>query len=821
MRIFLYFVFKRALLNKIHNNLYITYNDTKGVVMKERNRKKVESELFTDREEFRSIFWQTLQKLDESKNGFERIAYYGMGGVGKTWLLRQLEREVKELKSNNNTNEFVDHKFKKEYETVLFDLETSTNIVNIIGSLRRKLYQVNKELSFLMTDFALKRLSDYDNINYGDFFGKDDSNNEKILWNILDLSSLIVHIPGIKAIDTISKLYDYIKNTKGAWDNIKKIGSKLGGSYDDLRMKDKLKEIYNIQSPEDLIKSLPDYFWEDMNNSARNYSIVFFIDTFEKLTSGDNDTENRTADILLNDIATDMDNTMWVFAGRDAIFDDPEEKFLIGDLSYNDTQKYLIKALDLNIDKEYDNKLIEKIYEVTQGTPIFLELCVETYTKKKIELEEFDNLTKNKLTDRYIKYQDNEGKRLLEIMSAISYWNDDDFEYVFNKVHNNNFSLYRPKYNDLIDSRMIEKLEENRKFLHRAVRLAIYSFKEFDKKNKQNTIDAILELYKERIEEDNSGIFYYKERVIEFINNRIESKDTLTYEQTLKLCDVIDRIIRKIFWRGDRSDTIDFIDVLENYLDCIRDSEEKTSLIRIKLLLGSLYKEISNRMLEWITIEKAYIQAKEIYEEDSSIILEILDKLALSYSDLGHYDRALEPYNQVYKLRKEKLGEDHPSTLTSMNNLAITYYRLEQYDKALELFNRVYELHKVELGEYHTRTLVSLNNLASTYSNLGQYDKALELFNHIYELNKEEFGEYHPSTIVSLNNLASTYSNLGQYDKELELLNQVNKLRKGKLGEDNPHTLKSLHRISHRNKDLAEKIKEIETKAKELQSKKS
>ena len=187
-----------------------------------------------------------------------------------------------------------------------------------------------------------------------------------------------------------------------------------------------------------------------------------------------------------------------------------------------------------------------------------------------------------------------------------------------------------------------------------------------------------------------------------------------------------------------------------------------------------------------------YNARKEILGEKHPDTLTSLSNLAISYSDLGNYSKALEMRNAVYNARKEILGEEHPYTLTSLFNLANSYSNLGDYNKAEKLHEEVYISRKQILGVNHPDTLTSLSSLAISYSNLGDYNKAFELHNTVYNVRKEILGERDLDTLTSLSNLAISYSDLGDYNKAFELHNTVYNVRKEILGERDLDTLTSL-----------------------------
>lgn len=52
-------------------------------------------EVFLDREIARATFWKCFDTVENDDDGnFQVIMYYGLGGMGKTSLLRQIEKEI-------------------------------------------------------------------------------------------------------------------------------------------------------------------------------------------------------------------------------------------------------------------------------------------------------------------------------------------------------------------------------------------------------------------------------------------------------------------------------------------------------------------------------------------------------------------------------------------------------------------------------------------------------------------------------------------------------------------------------------------------------
>ena len=182
--------------------------------------------------------------------------------------------------------------------------------------------------------------------------------------------------------------------------------------------------------------------------------------------------------------------------------------------------------------------------------------------------------------------------------------------------------------------------------------------------------------------------------------------------------------------------------------------------------------------------------------ESHTYTITSMNNLAISYRDLGQYDKEQPLREKVLQLHRAKLGEDHQSTINSMESLATNYLALGQYDKALALREKALQLRRAKLGEDHLSTLDTMNNLAIAYVNLGQYDKALALNEQTLQLRRAKLGEDHPSTLHSMHNLAANYLFLDQHDKALALNEQTLQLQRAKLGEDHQVTLAAMGNLA-------------------------
>lgn len=77
---------------------------------------------FTDRKEARSLFWQWYKKVDDNRDDFFVLSYYGIGGIGKSSLIDQLCREMVDKSKRYVKYDFEDAKGLDPY-SILIDLK--------------------------------------------------------------------------------------------------------------------------------------------------------------------------------------------------------------------------------------------------------------------------------------------------------------------------------------------------------------------------------------------------------------------------------------------------------------------------------------------------------------------------------------------------------------------------------------------------------------------------------------------------------------------------------------------------------------------------
>ncbi|NQT12544.1 MAG: tetratricopeptide repeat protein [Planctomycetes bacterium] len=134
-----------------------------------------------------------------------------------------------------------------------------------------------------------------------------------------------------------------------------------------------------------------------------------------------------------------------------------------------------------------------------------------------------------------------------------------------------------------------------------------------------------------------------------------------------------------------------------------------------------------------------------------------MNNLAISYSDAGQEDKALQLKSEMLELSRQNLGPEHPTTLVAMNNLGWSYHKADQEDKALQLYEQAVELSCKVRGPEHPQTLLAMTNCAISCNAVGRVGQAVQLAEQVLERELKVHGPNHEETSEARNHLVRYY----------------------------------------------------------------
>ena len=774
---------------------------------------------FTDREEPRAAFWKKFHAVEEAHARKEKkvhvLSYYGVGGIGKSSLLKKLQAEMKE---KDAAAFFSDWDFKDGKESRA-----------VLERLKNKLEDQFK-IPFPLFDYA--------HYVYARKLGEnpDSPKVKSIIGESSFLSWCMSAADPIPVVGLASKLLQLAdQGVAMVRDHLKKHST----------------TVYRIESMEadHLLKELPVLFAKDLTvyMEKSQKPLVIFLDTYESLVNELLPGDPLNHDLWLRDIKTGLlprvPYVLWVIAGREKLkwerfyegWKEGLEQHLLGDLSETDSIKFLETA------GIPDEKLRKVLYRLTGGTPMYLDLCVTQYenilAKGETPAMEHFGADTEELLHRFLSYMVGAQKDVMYILACVEWWDDSvifeitkkaglafsvsDYELIKSMsfvlpgdkggycLHQTVGDVLRQKAPKHIKEQIAQGLNKTyREVVFEASPLSETHADALSATLREGMLtceedEALRLFYAEHLKEEikkiaEAGQFEYAIGLMEpLIARATQNENSLLYAEMLIGLAWIKRLAGQYTEAKDLAERSRAL-----YAELTKEDDLDT--IRATGILASVLEELGEYKKARILQEQVLETRKRILGEDHPDTLASMNNLATIFRDLGLYNEERERKEEVLRKRKQILGEDHPDTLGSMNNLAITLRNLGEHTKAKALQEEVLEKQKRIWGEDHPSTLVAMNNLALTLRNLGEYAEAKVLQEEVLKKRKQILGENHPSTLVAMNNLTLTLRNLREYTKAKALQEQVLQARKRILGENHPDTLGSMNNLALTLRSLGE-----------------
>ncbi|MEL6617060.1 MAG: tetratricopeptide repeat protein, partial [Bacteroidota bacterium] len=135
--------------------------------------------------------------------------------------------------------------------------------------------------------------------------------------------------------------------------------------------------------------------------------------------------------------------------------------------------------------------------------------------------------------------------------------------------------------------------------------------------------------------------------------------------------------------------------------------------------------------------------------------LEIVNTLAVAYSDLDSLDLAATLMREVVEGRRAIGGEDAQVDLTiNLNNLGLILYDLGEFGEALLYLDEAVELAEATRGADHPYVAFALHGRAGVHAKLGNGEEALSDERRAVEIGIAAFGDDHPFVQQAQSSLA-------------------------------------------------------------------
>lgn len=706
--------------------------------MKKRNntsRALLTEDVFVDREYAREQFWQRYDMVEKDKDSVQVIMYYGLGGMGKTRLLYQIEKEIEE----KGCDIVWEH----------YDLNDGHDPVVVLRKMAKDMAQ-RYRFDFPLFSYAV----------YSYMIKCGESIEQPEVKSLLDdvpflrqVFRLANVIPGV---GVFSKPAEWIVDSiYKSIDEIKKRRAK------------RMIEMVNNASKEKLHSEIPFIFADELNENLRlrsNPVLVLLLDTYESMVNEMSDLGTPVEnDLWLRDdndgLLFRIDGLLCVLAGRE------EVKWGLKDPDWDDSLTQIqIDSLDDNYSKQLlaihnvDSTIQDTIYEVTKGMPMYLEVCVDTYRNAKEKGEEirpemFEGKIE-KLAKRLLTYMTDEEKDVLYLLSCLGSWDDDEFYMVNERLGRE--SVKTGAYKRVLNLTIV-RMDKGKYSIHQTMREILIQYCD----------DAKLTVY-------TKGLY------------GCISSDDIISQQSYKYLSIIAKICGspkhdklKDCWRdvianalGEYLDAFllnQFIGVYVMWHVTVDDYKMRTLYLRY-LLKSSNYDEALR-----------FIETSGIADDDNHETLDFNLTASYYYYINGIDDRAVEIRKDVYTKMTRKYGMENRETIRAGLALAASLSRVGEYEEAVRIGNACRKWLNRNEERYDSMLSAAKNQLGDSYFRMGMFDKAMAIYDEVYEERKNWTGFKNNSTMIAYNHMADCLVNMGRCEKALEIYKQVREIRQQEL----------------------------------------
>lgn len=184
------------------------------------------------------------------------------------------------------------------------------------------------------------------------------------------------------------------------------------------------------------------------------------------------------------------------------------------------------------------------------------------------------------------------------------------------------------------------------------------------------------------------------------------------------------------------------------------------------------------------------IEGKTLVEDDHDRLTSE-HELARAYHKNGRIKEAIKILEHVVAIRKKTLREEDRERLISEHNLAKAYFNDGRIEEAVKMFECVVTVKEKMMREDDCGRLTSEHNLASAYLDDGRIEEAVKIFEHVVTIQRRASAEEDRDRLRSEYMLARAYLKVGKVQEAITLLQHVVAVRAKTLAEDDPERVAS------------------------------
>lgn len=768
---------------------------------------------FTDREDFINVFKTTL--LDGPRGRHRVLVYYGVGGIGKTTLRKELSKLTELLKPGTVQAALdLDVPSYRNQEAALFVL--------------RKALREDYKVQFTAFDIA-----------YAIYWQKTHPHMPMTRESIpmMEEGTLLADIISgagvIPVVAVIPKLALAAVKAGGA---VREWWTKRGHQ--------ELKGLPELE-PNEIAERLPMYWATSLQEylAQKGLVAVIFLDTYETLWEAER-TEGtyHLRDEWVRELVAQLPEVLWVVCGREKLRwgeVDPDwaeclDQHLVGGLADADARS-LLRSCGITAPG-----IQQVIVEGSSGMPYYLDLAVDTwFTIKERQNREpaptdFARTPRDIFT-RFLRHLTLPETETLKVLSAPRFW---DYALFVRLVDEYRTGYPVTMFSDLCRFSFIHQGElPDTWAMHHVMRESLQQHQAPDLNRRVHQF--MLEYHTRQLEGIEARSITDRHRIAlgeAFYHGRIVLSAQALLQWLSRTAVVFDRGAEWKLLVPLYEETVAFLRSPAASPDMRLTSDQPPATSDQEADLASALNSLaalSRTLGRYPQAESAYREAIAIEERNQGIeesgnqalessnlrilesslpaplnprtpeplrpraqLAESLSGFGLLLSDLGRYQEAEPVERRALGIQEELLGPNHSDVAQTLNNLGTLYWYMARFDAAEPLFCRAIAIDEKAIGPEDTAIAGRLNNLAMLYHSQGRYTDAEPLYRRALEINRKVLGPDHPEIASSLNNLAGLYYCLGKLAEAGPLLRQALEINRKALGPDHPDVALSLSNLA-------------------------
>ena len=657
------------------------------------------------------------------------LVFTGIGGMGKTALRVAFEEQALT---------------PKKIPYAVLDYETDPNLRPIEGTLRAIRRQLGRQgIKTPVFDFL-----------FGRYFELSTGIKLSAKHYPIELEGVMSILSGIPGIEHIAKI------THGL--------SQLGLAVKErLQHKEWLYRLRELEPPE-ILSLLPEVLAEDLEEAMTlqktpvlkksGARIALIFDAYERLS------ETAIDDIFHRKLLLLTPHLLRIIFTRDTLpWENKYPKEWSGKIVHYPTLDVLGRdhAIMLLQKKHVqDQELQAYLYQLTNGFPFYLELCidicreVEEMTDKPAKIADFEGVAQAKDVTRELinllsrQLADHE-KDLMGLASYPRYITEEILEVIssvpesvpraFKKLITLSMFSAHP---NIPKAYVLRKEVRNYLFTEqRSARL----FKDRHRKLKE---------YHSEKHQTTNAFQHFSEALYHGF-----------YEDTTKAMEVFEVHFWQLLEKYKFGEVDGLLEAVP--VDLLNNAQTR----RIDYARAGLLNKFGHSQ-QSLSEAKAIFEALIASEKSEDLLEQYYSELSYYFLYVGDYKEGLNNCQKALTIGLKLHGKDHPDIAKSYNDIGRCYRFLGRYEEALINCNKALQLRLKILGEEHSDVGWSYLDIARLDTHLGRDEEALININKALRIFVKVYGEEHHDVALAYSYLSIGYGILGRGEEALVNINK-------------------------------------------------